>query len=354
MTLARRTFAFTLALLPLAAVSRQAVAENLPTTIRFGDVGFGLANPFGQGLLSIADAKGFIAKEFEGTPVKLQFNYFTGTGPAINEALSNGQLDVVSYGSVPNVIGKANGLPTRLLLAYGGTNMFGGARTDLDIKSITDLKGKRVTLQKATILHWGLIRALQEAGLSEKDVTIVDLKTADQLAAIASKSVDVVFGPSFILPLKEKGLIQLFYRSKDLGPRGSGFGGILSTNAFATQYPEATQRIVRGILRAAKFIAKEENRDEVFQIWSRNGTSAESYKQEFDGIALKEAYNPLIDDFALARYRSVIAFNREQKLIRNDVDLAKWIDTSFLDRGLKDTGLEKFWPKRQETGAEIN
>src|SRR5690606_15917182 len=116
------------------------------------------------------------------------------TGPAINEALSNGQLDFASYGAVPNTIGKANGLDTVLIASYGGTTIFGAARPDLDIKSIADLKGKRVAIQKATIIHWALIQALKNAGLTESDVTIIDMKNADQLAAIAAKSVDAVFG----------------------------------------------------------------------------------------------------------------------------------------------------------------
>ncbi|MDH7795468.1 MULTISPECIES: ABC transporter substrate-binding protein [unclassified Beijerinckia] len=353
MLINRRHFTAALASLSSLALARPSSAQALPSLIRFGDVGFGLGTPFGQGILSVADAKGFIAKEFDGTPVKVQFTYFTGTGPAINEALANSQLDFASYGSVPNAIGKANGLPTKLLLSYGGTNMFAGTRPDLPIRSIADLKGKRVTLQKATILHWGLIRALQEAGLSEKDVTIVDLKNADQFAAIAAKSVDAIFGASYILPLREKGIINLFYNSRDLGPRGSGFGAILSTDDFAKQYPEATTAVLRGILRADAYIADEANRDEVFKIWSRTGTPFELFKTEYEGLSLKEAYNPLIDEFFYNRYRSVLTFNKEQKLIRNDIDLNAWVDDSFLTKALEQTGLQNFWPQRRDNGSVI-
>ena len=146
------------------------MAEDAPETIRFGDVGFGFGTPFGVGLLAVADAKGFIADEFKGTPTKVEFTYFTGTGPAINEALSNGQLDFAAYGAVPNIIGKANGLDTVIVASYGGTTIFGAARPDVEIKTVADLKGKRVAIQKATIIHWGLIQALKNAGLTEADV----------------------------------------------------------------------------------------------------------------------------------------------------------------------------------------
>ena len=88
-------------------------AETLPDTIRFGAFGQGYGQPFGVALLAIAHVKGFIADEFKDTPVKLEWSYLTGTGPAINEAIANGQLDFAQYGGLPNIIGRANGLPIR-------------------------------------------------------------------------------------------------------------------------------------------------------------------------------------------------------------------------------------------------
>ena len=81
-------------------------------------------NPSVAASVAIADAKGFIADEFKGVPTQVEFTYFVNTGPAINEALANKQLDFASYGAVPNTIGRANGLPTRILASYGGTTIF--------------------------------------------------------------------------------------------------------------------------------------------------------------------------------------------------------------------------------------
>jgi sulfonate transport system substrate-binding protein len=353
MMLTRRLFAGGLLLLPWGRAALSAAAADLPATIRFGDVGFGFGTPFGVGISAIADAKGFVAEEFKDTEVKLEFTYFTNTGPAINEAFANGQLDFAAYGAVPNVIGKANGLPTKIILSYGGTNIFGAARTDLSIKTVADLKGKRVAIQKATIIHWGLLHALQAYGLTENDITIVDLKNADQLAALAAKSVDAVFGASFVLPLRDKGLANIIYRSSDLGATATGFGAIVVTEEFAHKYPEATQRVARGFLKAAAWLARKENRAEAFSIWSRTGTPVALYQAEFEGQDLKEAFNPLLDDFFRSRYRSVIAFDREQKLIRTDVDLGKWIDGEIADKALGGLGLADFWPRRRDDGTAV-
>jgi sulfonate transport system substrate-binding protein len=350
----RRLLSTLLLAATVALGAAAAKAEDAPATIRFGDVGFGFGTPFGVGLQAIADAKGFIADEFKGTPTKVEFTYFTGTGPAINEALSNGQLDFASYGAVPNIIGKANGLDTVILASYGGTTIFGAARPDLDIKSIADLKGKKVAIQKATIIHWGLITALKNAGVSEKDITIVDLKNADQLAAIAAKSVDAVFGADFLLPLEAKGVAKIFYKSSDTGASGDGFGAFLVTDKFRKAYPEATQKVVTGFVKAAQWLADDKNRDEAFKIWSRAGSPIEVIAKSNAGSSLGQKYNPRLDDFFTSRYQSGIAFDREQKLIRRDVDLDAWVDRTYVDNAVKSLKLETLWPDRSATGALQN
>src|SRR4051812_30440698 len=107
------------------------MAQDYPQKIRIGDVGFGFGTPFGRGITAIADAKGFIAAEFKGKPTKIEFIYFVNTGPAINEAFGNNQLEFASYGAVPNTIGRANGLQTRILSSYGSTTIFAGVKAGL-------------------------------------------------------------------------------------------------------------------------------------------------------------------------------------------------------------------------------
>jgi sulfonate transport system substrate-binding protein len=329
-------------------------AEPLPETIRFGGFGQGFGKPFGVAVLAIAHVKGFIADEFKDTPVKFEWTYFTGTGPAINEATANGQLDFAQYGGLPNIIGRANGLPTRILLSYGTTTVFGAARTGLPIHSVKDLKGRKVTIAKGTILHWAFLKALEANGLTAKDVTIVDLKAADQLAALAAGSVDASFATSTLLSLRNQGIVNVFHTSRDAGPKTAGFGAITVTDPFQTKYPDATQRVVRGLLRAAEWLSREENREEALQIWAKSGTPYAALKEEFEGQPLKQAYNPRIDEFLVEQYRDAIQFAKEEKLIRNDIDLKKWFEPKYLEAGMKDLGLERHWPRRAADGAAVN
>jgi sulfonate transport system substrate-binding protein len=346
----RRTFEI-LVIAAFAALSMPASADNLPDKIRIGDVGFGFGQPFGRDLVAIADAKGFLADAFKGTPVKLEFTYFVNTGPAINEALVNKQLDVASYGAVPSAIGRANGLPTHIIASAGETTIFAGVRTALPINSVKDLKGYRIGVQKATIIHWSLITSLKQAGLSEHDVTIVDLKNADQLAAIAAGSIDAIYGGSFFLPLRDKGIVRIIYNSNKQGATANGIGAVLVDDDFQKAYPEAVTRITRGLLRAAQWLADDKNRNEAFKIWERTGVPPNVLHEEYEGVPLRDAFNPLIDDFFRSQYRDVIAFDRDQKLIRNNVDLDHWIEPKYLADALQQLNLTHFWPQRAADGS---
>jgi NitT/TauT family transport system substrate-binding protein len=51
------------------------------------------------------------------------------------------------------------------------------------ISTLADLRGKRVSVPRDTSAHYALVRMLASAGLSESDVTIVDVVTRNQMAA---------------------------------------------------------------------------------------------------------------------------------------------------------------------------
>jgi sulfonate transport system substrate-binding protein len=334
--------------------ARVVAAEELPQTIRFGGVGSGYGLPFGTQLIAIAHVKGFVEAEFDDAAVKLDWNYFTGTGPAINEAIANGQLDFAQYGSLPSIIARASGLATKIILSGGGTNIYGVVRTALPIEAIKDLKGHRVTIQKATILHWSLLETLAANGLSERDITILDLKTADQLAALAAGSADAAFGSNTVLPLRDQGLVKVIYTSQQDNPRATGPSGFLVTEAFATKYPAATERVVRGFIKAAYWLAQPDNREEALQIWAKSGVPYAVLAEDYSGRSFAIRNNPRLDDFFRYQYREGITFARQQNLIRQDVDLGQWIDTRYQDTALQSLGLVDVWPERNSDGVATN
>lgn len=342
----------TLAVLLAAAIlamARPGVAEDLPPVIRFGGPGMGFGQAFGTGLIAIAQGKGFVDQEFKGLPVKIEWNYFVGTGPAINEAFADGQLDFAQYGSTPGIIARAAGVQTRIIAGGGGSNIYAVARTGLPITTVQDLKGRKVTFQKATILHWAFLKAIAAAGMSPNDVTILDLKTADQYAALAAGSADADFGTNQVLPLVAQGVVKVFYSSKG-NPQAVGPNQFVVSADFEKKYPEATEHVVRGFINAAYWLAQDANREEAIRIWAKSGIPQAVVAEDVSGIPFRDQFNPLLDDFFKWQYSDGIAFEKQQKLIRGDVDLAAWIEPKYEDAAIASLGLQNFWPKRNASG----
>ncbi len=321
-------------------------AETLPETIRFAGFGQGFGKPHGLGLLAIAQGKGFIEEAFKDSPVKLSFEYLTGTGPAVNEGIASGRIDFAQYGGLPNIVGKAAGLPTRVLVSYGRTTIYGVALADQPIQSFKDLKGKRVGVSKGTILHWALLKGLELEGLGLKDIRLIDLKTADQLAALSAGTIDASVNSSTVLPLRDKNIVKVFYDGGKPDAKVSAFGGILVTEDFEKKYPEATQRVTTALVRAAHWVSDEANREEAIALWARSGVAESSLREEYADIRLKDVFNPVPDAYFVSLYHDATAFSKEQKLIRSDIDFAQWFAPAYAANAIQALSLDGFWAPR--------
>ena len=87
--------------------------------LRIGVAAAGGGDPvtFSGSSLGIVRNQQLLEKAFAGSGTEVQWFFFKGAGPAVNEALSNQQLDFAYQGDLPAVVGRSNGLDTRLLAA---------------------------------------------------------------------------------------------------------------------------------------------------------------------------------------------------------------------------------------------
>src|SRR5262249_40996353 len=93
-----------------------------PSVIRIGVPGVGVGDrpKTGGSPPSTVGLRGSLEEEFKADGIKVQWNYLRGAGPAVNELFANGLIDFgFGLGDLPSIIGRAGGLPTRVLLAGG-------------------------------------------------------------------------------------------------------------------------------------------------------------------------------------------------------------------------------------------
>jgi sulfonate transport system substrate-binding protein len=326
----------------LATGTRAFAAEALPPVIRIGGVGYGYGKPFGQNAIAIAQAHQLIENELKGA--RVEYHFYDHTGPAINEALAAGQLDFAAYGELPQIIGKANGLATRVIANGGVSTVYVAVRKGVKANTIADLKGLKVTLQRGTILHQALDRLLEEAGLSEKDIQLYDLPTADQLTALANGEADASVGVASILTLRDQGIVRIIYSTAGK-TTPDGINAFSVTQDFSDSYPGATSAVVRAFVKAAAWSAQPANRNAALDIWAKSGTPRNVLAEDFTG-PLKTAQIPLIDDLFVSGLKVGVDFSVRNKLIRQPFDVDAWIERKYLDAALRDTNLVGFWQPR--------
>jgi sulfonate transport system substrate-binding protein len=121
------------------------------------------------------------------------------SGPPLLEALNVGAIDFGVAGEAPPIFAQAAGAPL-VYLANDPPAPRGEAilvPKDSPLKSVADLRGKKIVLNKGSNVHYLLVRALEQAGLKYTDVQPVFLAPADALAAFTRGAVDawVIWDP---------------------------------------------------------------------------------------------------------------------------------------------------------------
>lgn len=354
MTSLSRAGRFGAVLLPLIiaafAAGNAPAQEAPPKVIRLAGPGNAEGKPFGTGPIGVLKVKGYLEDEFKKDGVTIQWQFPRGTGPAINEAFANGQLDFSSYGGLPNIIGRGAGLRTKVLSSYGSSPTYLVARNGSGIDTIADIKGKKISLSRGTILQLSLNSLLERQNLTEKDIQLFDLITADQISAIQSGDVDAVVGTSSVLALVERGFGKIVFSTKGKLDPASNFGSFVVIEDFAKKYPQTTQRVLQAFLRAAHFASQEENRNELYDIWARAGQSRAAVATDYDGDSLRQRTNPLLDEFYVANVKRGVKFSVDSKLIKQGFDVESWVDRKAQDSALKSLGYENFWKPHDAKG----
>lgn len=335
----------------LFVMPQLALAEPLKV-IRFAVSSAGVGNPprIQTGALAIAQAHRYIEEEFEKDGIAVEWVFFKGQGPAVNEALSNGQVDFATQGGLPSIVGRSVGLKTQAILVTGGrANTFLAVEPDSDIQSISDLKGKRIAFHKGTATHLTVNRILEANGLTERDLRILNLEPQTALAAFQSGDLDGIFGALSLYRLRDLGLARIVYTTKgDVDAMQQSH--VLVHEPFAEKYPDVVQRVVNAIVRAAHWGSLEENRDAVIGLWAIGSITEEVLREDLDGEPLSLRLTPLFDELAVVSDQQAIDDSVRYRLIRRGFSLDDWKDSRYLDAALSELGLEDFWPRYDAAG----
>lgn len=196
----------------------------------------------------------------KGTTVK--WVEFTA-GPPIVEALNVGSIDLGWTGDAPPIFGQSAGAAISYVAALP-SNGKGEAifvKPGSDIKTVADLKGKKVGVGKGTSAHNLLVAALEKAGVDFKDITPVYLGPPDAAAAFASDKIDAwaVWDPYFAIAETRYKPRVLTTSAETLNVKTY----FLANSKFANAHPDAVTTTIAALKEAADWASV--NRDKVAQ-----------------------------------------------------------------------------------------
>ena len=185
--------------------------------------------------------KGLLEKAFAPDGIAVRWVQSLGSNKAL-EFLNAGSIDFGSTAGSAALVARINGNPIKSIYVYSRPEWTAlVTRANTGIGKVADLRGKRVAVTRGTDPHIFLVRALQEAGLTEKDVKLVLLQHPDGRLALDRGDVDAWAGldPMMAAAEIENGDV-LFYRK----PEANTWGILNVREDFAARHPAVVKRVL--------------------------------------------------------------------------------------------------------------
>lgn len=150
------------------------------------------------GTLTLLKARGTLEKRLAPQGITVKWTEFPA-GPQLLEGLNVGAIDFGTAGEAPPIFAQAAGAQ----LVYIGNEPPSPSAEAIVVpkgsalKSVADLRGKRVALNKGSNVHYLLVRLLEKAGVRYSEIQPVYLAPADARAAFERGAVDawVIWDP---------------------------------------------------------------------------------------------------------------------------------------------------------------
>lgn len=272
----------------------------------------------------IARDQGFFEEEFAKDGITVELKQFA-SGPPIIEAFAAGEVDFGLVGDQPAVQGKANNLPLKIIGSYGSTEKGNAliASADSGIKTLSDIRGKKIGYTAGSVGHQLLLKFLEAEGLTVNDAELLNLSPGDIYTSLESGSIDagVTWEPYITKSVSSD--------VADVIQDGTGYkynvNVIIADGAFLEENPEISARLLKVLNRAAQWA--DEHEEESLDILAKaSGLDSSAFAATFE----KFDRSLFLDQKKIDSIKETADYLRKQGTIRSDVDIESVIDLSFL------------------------
>ena len=233
--------------------------------------------------------KGWLEQELQPSGIAVEWVFSQGSNKSL-EYLNGRSVDFGSTAGAAALIARANGIPIKGIYIYSKPEWTAlVTKKDSAIRTIADLKGKRIAVTRGTDPYIFLLRALDKNKLTDKDVKIVLLQHPDGKTALERGDVDAWAGlDPFMAQTELESGSRLFFRDAD----ANTYGFLNVREDFLAENAELAARVLAVYERGRKWALA--NPDELKAILAKAAklTDAVAAKQ----LERTDLTNPRIGD----------------------------------------------------------
>ncbi|MEG0293244.1 taurine ABC transporter substrate-binding protein [Enterococcus sp.] len=216
---------------------------------------------------------------FQNRGIETKFLFFD-SGVSANQAFASGSIDFAEMGYTNAVVALSKELPVELIWLHDvlGENEALVVQEDSEIQRVKDLKGKKIATPFSSTSHFSLLKALEEEGIQE-DVTLLDMETADIVAAWERKDIDAAYTWEPTLSrIKETG--RVITTSADLAAKGHMTTNVdLVRKGFSEKYPDLVVDYLACLTKGQEYYTKDPNAAATMVCQDLNITKEEALTQ---------------------------------------------------------------------------
>ncbi|OAB40165.1 aliphatic sulfonate ABC transporter substrate-binding protein [Paenibacillus antarcticus] len=294
-------------------------------TVKIGVQGSG-------GLFGKAREEKWYETEFEKLGVKVEWAEFL-SGPPMTEAMASNKLDFAGLGNMPVIAAQAAGIPIKVISQAidGKNNVAIIVPTNSTIQSLADLKGKKVAVAKGSNAYNFLYRSLDDAGLKDSDLEIIQLQTDEAQPAFESGGVDAwaTWDPYITInTLTGKG--KVLTDGEQSGILSPSF--YIVREEFANKYPELVTLYLKVLNKSLAW--EEANQDVALDRYAKErNIPVEVIKGT---LTRSKSINIPVSDEISKELQKTADFQFESKNIRKEIEVSTIIDNQYIEAADKE------------------
>jgi ABC transporter, substrate-binding protein, aliphatic sulfonates family len=280
----------------------------------------------GNPQIVIARDKGWLKDEFEKDGIAFEISKFS-SGPAVIEALTGGQLDFAQAGDQPFIQAKANNVDIQMIAEYVATEKGEVllATKKSGIKTIADLKGKKVGITVGALTHQLLYIFLNSVGLKTSDIQLINLQPADIRSSLESNNIDagITWEPTASQILSSGSTVKI----TDATGYKNCICLIASPRKFLSEHEDVTVRLLKVLDKTVKWI--KDNREEAIAIVAKDAGIDKSF---IEPVFNTSSFDLAIPDKDVKSVKDTARFLRKNGIIRKTVSVDELINRSYLKK----------------------